>query len=192
MTFCDFFHCVSNSRYVTEFIDLGNVSALRTFRVLRALKTISVIPGEMTLGSNHSLHIQFAAKTNFKLLSSSPSRSEDHSRRSDPVGEEAGRRDDPDRLLSQRLRSDRPAAFHGAPETKVRPQHWTLHQLVLQPKRNLHLQQQNLELQRGLPHQRRSGRQKMRKHFTHISGCCTVLMFSEEQTYVFSCSHFLR
>ncbi|XP_052359811.1 sodium channel, voltage gated, type V-like, alpha b isoform X5 [Oncorhynchus keta] len=30
--------------YVTEFVDLGNVSALRTFRVLRALKTISVIP----------------------------------------------------------------------------------------------------------------------------------------------------
>lgn len=33
------------SRYVTEFVDLGNVSALRTFRVLRALKTITVIPG---------------------------------------------------------------------------------------------------------------------------------------------------
>lgn len=32
-------------RYVTEFVDLGNVSALRTFRVLRALKTITVIPG---------------------------------------------------------------------------------------------------------------------------------------------------
>ncbi|GCB75619.1 hypothetical protein scyTo_0018236, partial [Scyliorhinus torazame] len=30
--------------YITEFIQLGNVSALRTFRVLRALKTISVIP----------------------------------------------------------------------------------------------------------------------------------------------------
>lgn len=32
--------------YVTEFVDLGNVSALRTFRVLRALKTITVIPGK--------------------------------------------------------------------------------------------------------------------------------------------------
>ncbi|NXW51307.1 SCN8A protein, partial [Nyctiprogne leucopyga] len=31
--------------YITEFVNLGNVSALRTFRVLRALKTISVIPG---------------------------------------------------------------------------------------------------------------------------------------------------
>ncbi|KAL6090248.1 hypothetical protein STEG23_001312, partial [Scotinomys teguina] len=36
--------------YVTEFVDLGNVSALRTFRVLRALKTISVIPGLKTIG----------------------------------------------------------------------------------------------------------------------------------------------
>eukprot|EP00069_Balaena_mysticetus_P012632 bmy_21768T0 len=32
--------------YLTEFVNLGNVSALRTFRVLRALKTISVIPGK--------------------------------------------------------------------------------------------------------------------------------------------------
>lgn len=36
---------ISFHRYVTEFVDLGNVSALRTFRVLRALKTITVIPG---------------------------------------------------------------------------------------------------------------------------------------------------
>uniref|UniRef100_A0A8D2P3J5 Sodium channel protein n=1 Tax=Zosterops lateralis melanops TaxID=1220523 RepID=A0A8D2P3J5_ZOSLA len=36
-------------QYVTEFVDLGNVSALRTFRVLRALKTISVIPGLKTI-----------------------------------------------------------------------------------------------------------------------------------------------
>uniref|UniRef100_UPI00398F085A sodium channel, voltage gated, type V-like, alpha b isoform X2 n=1 Tax=Pristiophorus japonicus TaxID=55135 RepID=UPI00398F085A len=35
--------------YVTEFVRLGNVSALRTFRVLRALKTISVIPGLKTI-----------------------------------------------------------------------------------------------------------------------------------------------
>ncbi|KAI2565784.1 SCN8A isoform 14 [Pan troglodytes] len=36
--------------YITEFVNLGNVSALRTFRVLRALKTISVIPGKMVRG----------------------------------------------------------------------------------------------------------------------------------------------
>uniref|UniRef100_H0VCL0 Sodium channel protein n=1 Tax=Cavia porcellus TaxID=10141 RepID=H0VCL0_CAVPO len=35
--------------YVTEFVDLGNISALRTFRVLRALKTITVIPGLKTI-----------------------------------------------------------------------------------------------------------------------------------------------
>ncbi|XP_017213150.2 sodium channel, voltage-gated, type I-like, alpha isoform X1 [Danio rerio] len=35
--------------YVTEFVDLGSVSALRAFRVLRALKTISVVPGLKTI-----------------------------------------------------------------------------------------------------------------------------------------------
>uniref|UniRef100_H2ZUL4 Uncharacterized protein n=1 Tax=Latimeria chalumnae TaxID=7897 RepID=H2ZUL4_LATCH len=35
--------------YVTTFVNLGSVSALRTFRVLRALKTISVIPGLKTI-----------------------------------------------------------------------------------------------------------------------------------------------
>ncbi|XP_058156688.1 sodium channel protein type 1 subunit alpha isoform X9 [Dasypus novemcinctus] len=42
-------HTISIKKYVTEFVDLGNVSALRTFRVLRALKTISVIPGLKTI-----------------------------------------------------------------------------------------------------------------------------------------------
>lgn len=33
--------------YMTMFIkELGNLSALRTFRVLRALKTVAIIPGE--------------------------------------------------------------------------------------------------------------------------------------------------
>nr|XP_033965376.1 sodium channel, voltage-gated, type I-like, alpha isoform X6 [Pseudochaenichthys georgianus] len=35
--------------YVTEFVTLGNFSALRTFRVLRAFKAISVIPGLKTI-----------------------------------------------------------------------------------------------------------------------------------------------
>ncbi|XP_068184659.1 sodium channel, voltage-gated, type I-like, alpha [Antennarius striatus] len=35
--------------YVTEFVSLGNFSALRTFRVLRAFKAISVIPGLKTI-----------------------------------------------------------------------------------------------------------------------------------------------
>lgn len=29
-------------------VDLGNLSALRTFRVLRALKTVAIIPGNET------------------------------------------------------------------------------------------------------------------------------------------------
>uniref|UniRef100_A0A8B9HSH0 Sodium channel protein n=1 Tax=Astyanax mexicanus TaxID=7994 RepID=A0A8B9HSH0_ASTMX len=40
---------VISMAYLTEFVDLGNVSALRTFRVLRALKTITVIPGLKTI-----------------------------------------------------------------------------------------------------------------------------------------------
>nr|WAX25744.1 sodium channel protein type 4 subunit alpha A [Tetraodon mbu] len=40
---------VISMAYVTEFVDLSNVSALRTFRVLRALKTITVIPGLKTI-----------------------------------------------------------------------------------------------------------------------------------------------
>ncbi|KAK1876747.1 Sodium channel protein type 1 subunit alpha [Dissostichus eleginoides] len=41
--------------YITEFVNLGNVSALRTFRVLRALKTISVIPEFVDLGNVSAL-----------------------------------------------------------------------------------------------------------------------------------------
>lgn len=33
-------------RYVTMGINLGNLAALRTFRVLRALKTVAIVPGE--------------------------------------------------------------------------------------------------------------------------------------------------
>ncbi|XP_008299373.1 sodium channel protein type 2 subunit alpha-like [Stegastes partitus] len=41
--------CVIVMAYVTEFVPLGNLSALRTFRVLRAFKAISVIPGLKTI-----------------------------------------------------------------------------------------------------------------------------------------------
>lgn len=34
--------------YVTMGIDLGNLAALRTFRVLRALKTVAIVPGKFT------------------------------------------------------------------------------------------------------------------------------------------------
>ena len=39
-------HFQINCRYITFFVHLGKVSILRTFRVLRALKTVSVIPGK--------------------------------------------------------------------------------------------------------------------------------------------------
>ena len=34
-------------RYITAFINLGKVAVLRTFRVLRALKTVAVVPGRV-------------------------------------------------------------------------------------------------------------------------------------------------
>ncbi|RVE70489.1 hypothetical protein OJAV_G00065000 [Oryzias javanicus] len=46
---------VISMAYITEFVNLGNVSALRTFRVLRALKTISVIPEFVDLGNVSAL-----------------------------------------------------------------------------------------------------------------------------------------
>lgn len=51
-TFCRLINIFSSSKqpfhdssYVTMGIDLGNLAALRTFRVLRALKTVAIIPG---------------------------------------------------------------------------------------------------------------------------------------------------
>jgi hypothetical protein len=41
-----FFSPSLSSSYITMGIDLGNLAALRTFRVLRALKTVAIIPGE--------------------------------------------------------------------------------------------------------------------------------------------------
>jgi hypothetical protein len=34
------------SGYLTSFISMGNLAGLRTFRVLRALKTVSIMPSE--------------------------------------------------------------------------------------------------------------------------------------------------
>ena len=35
------------SGYLTSFIEMGNLAGLRTFRVLRALKTISILPSKL-------------------------------------------------------------------------------------------------------------------------------------------------
>ncbi|XP_058457331.1 sodium channel protein para isoform X46 [Malaya genurostris] len=40
---------VESTEYVTMGIDLGNLAALRTFRVLRALKTVAIVPGLKTI-----------------------------------------------------------------------------------------------------------------------------------------------
>lgn len=37
-------------------IDLGNLAALRTFRVLRALKTVAIVPGEWKNTLCHQIH----------------------------------------------------------------------------------------------------------------------------------------
>ena len=49
---------VISSGYLTSFIDMGNLAGLRTFRVLRALKTVSIMPGK--LGSNLSEFSNFS------------------------------------------------------------------------------------------------------------------------------------
>ena len=42
--------------YLTMGIDLGNLAALRTFRVLRALKTVAIIPGGQQLSATRWSH----------------------------------------------------------------------------------------------------------------------------------------
>lgn len=70
-------------RFLTEFIKVGNLQALRTFRVLRALKTISVIPGKSFLNLRRkrsvtvSLCVQSSAK---KQEKKEASRASDSSR----------------------------------------------------------------------------------------------------------------
>ena len=46
-------------RYVTMGIDLGNLAALRTFRVLRALKTVAIIPGKYFSSSGSNIRIGY-------------------------------------------------------------------------------------------------------------------------------------
>lgn len=95
-----------SDRYVTEFVDLGNVSALRTFRVLRALKTITVIPGQFSRNrSRERVHHRFN-----QLYFA---RFEDHCGRLDPVREENGGRHDSDRFRSVCFRPRRPPAVYG-------------------------------------------------------------------------------
>ena len=53
-TDCNLYVCIFVfCRYITMGIDLGNLAALRTFRVLRALKTVAIIPGKFLLLACH-------------------------------------------------------------------------------------------------------------------------------------------
>lgn len=49
--------CILFCRYVTMGVDLGNLSALRTFRVLRALKTVAIIPGKKSISSSNFIFV---------------------------------------------------------------------------------------------------------------------------------------
>ena len=55
---------VISSGYLTSFIDMGNLAGLRTFRVLRALKTVSIMPGNSPLGLAISPQILTASHKN--------------------------------------------------------------------------------------------------------------------------------
>ena len=58
---------VISSGYLTSFIDMGNLAGLRTFRVLRALKTVSTMPGNSTLGLAISPQILTASHKNIHI-----------------------------------------------------------------------------------------------------------------------------
>lgn len=45
----------ASSSYITMGVNLGNLAALRTFRVLRALKTVAIIPGTYLSGFIRSI-----------------------------------------------------------------------------------------------------------------------------------------
>ena len=53
-------------RYITMGIDLGNLAALRTFRVLRALKTVAIIPGKYIF--NRGTPFFLTARNTVRLL----------------------------------------------------------------------------------------------------------------------------
>lgn len=48
---------VITSGYATIGMEIGNLAGLRTFRVLRALKTVSIMPGEHDI--THFLYVRF-------------------------------------------------------------------------------------------------------------------------------------
>ena len=64
---------VISSGYLTSFIDMGNLAGLRTFRVLRALKTVSIMPGDFLHHNHNKVYCKIAFHTQASRLSSMPS-----------------------------------------------------------------------------------------------------------------------
>lgn len=48
---------VITSGYATIGMEVGNLAGLRTFRVLRALKTVSIMPGKLHILENSKMYI---------------------------------------------------------------------------------------------------------------------------------------
>lgn len=99
------------NRYVTMGIDLGNLAALRTFRVLRALKTVAIIPGKFIC------RIKIIAQ----LLNHLPSncRFKDNRRRGHRISEESARRDNSHNVFVVCFRIDGSSNLYGCSHTKV-------------------------------------------------------------------------
>ena len=57
-----------DTRYITFFINLGKVAVLRTFRVLRALKTVAVVPGMPSIVDNTTRTTNFLIFVGLKTI----------------------------------------------------------------------------------------------------------------------------
>ena len=57
------------SGYLTSFIEMGNLAGLRTFRVLRALKTIAILPSKYHSHLIWRAHFLLLLRENLKLES---------------------------------------------------------------------------------------------------------------------------
>ena len=58
---------VSISGYLTSFIEMGNLAGLRTFRVLRALKTVAILPSKYNTFHNKNLQSVITIDLDIKL-----------------------------------------------------------------------------------------------------------------------------
>ena len=124
------------------FVNLGNLSALRTFRVLRALKTVAIVPGEcggdsseeLTRSSNFFVlerekdtTKEFRGKLIHWILSNKTNafaflfhRSEDHRRRPYRICKKSTGCDNFDYVLSVSVRLVRTTNIYGSFDSEMR------------------------------------------------------------------------